>query len=62
MVDEAKKTNNLRPKEFFMTYLSGRVLDIGAGDDPVVKDAKIFDQVHGDANHILEYLEPDQKS
>jgi SAM-dependent methyltransferase len=60
MVDEAKKTNELRPNEFFMTYLSGRVLDIGAGDDPVVKDAKIFDQVHGDANHILEYLEPEQ--
>ncbi|MBT5912890.1 MAG: methyltransferase domain-containing protein [Rhodospirillaceae bacterium] len=60
MADEAKKTNKLRPEEFFKTYLSGRVLDIGAGDDPVVHDAQIFDQAHGDANRILDYLEPEQ--
>jgi SAM-dependent methyltransferase len=60
LADEAKKTNKLRPEEFFKTYLSGRVLDIGAGDDPVVHDAQIFDQAHGDANRILDYLEPEQ--
>ena len=60
LADEAKKTNKLRPEEFFKTYLSGRVLDIGAGDDPVVHNAQIFDQAHGDANRILDYLEPEQ--
>ena len=60
MVSEASKTNSLRPPSFFTTYLSGRVLDIGAGNDPVVPHAEIFDQSHGDANHILDYLEQEQ--
>ena len=35
MATEASKTNALRSSAFFKTYLSGRVIDIGAGDDPV---------------------------
>ena len=58
MANEARKTNKLRPENFFTTYLSGRVLDIGAGDDPVVQHAEIFDQAQGDANHIVDHLEP----
>ena len=36
MATEASKTNALRSPEFFETYLSGRVIDIGAGDDLVL--------------------------
>jgi len=55
MATEAKKTNALRSPEFFETYLAGNVIDIGAGADPVVPHAEIFDQHQGDANHILKY-------
>lgn len=33
----------------------GRVLDIGAGSDPVTPDAVAFDLAHGDANHIIAF-------
>jgi SAM-dependent methyltransferase len=35
--------------------IAGRVLDIGAGTDPVVADAVVFDLAHGDANHITAF-------
>jgi SAM-dependent methyltransferase len=35
--------------------LRGRVLDIGAGADPVMPDAVIFDLAQGDANHITAF-------
>ena len=35
--------------------LRGRVLDIGAGDDPVTPDAVVFDLNQGDANHITAF-------
>ena len=57
MATEASKTNSLRSRSFFENYLSGKVLDIGAGDDPVVPQAEIFDLCQGDANNILNYLE-----
>jgi SAM-dependent methyltransferase len=57
---EASKTNALRSQAFYDAYLKGRVIDIGAGADPVVPDAEIFDQHQGDANHILDYLKPEQ--
>ena len=60
MATEASKTNALRSPEFFEQYLSGAVIDIGAGDDPVVPEAEIFDLNQGDANHILEYRQPAQ--
>ena len=56
MGNETSKTNELRSQEFFKKYLSGKVLDIGAGEDPVLPGAKIFDMDQGDANNILEYL------
>ena len=34
---ESKKTNLIRPIEFKQKYLSKKVLDIGAGPDPVVQ-------------------------
>ena len=35
--------------------LRGRVLDIGAGSDPVTPDALVFDLSQGDANHITAF-------
>ena len=54
---ETFKTNKFRDKKFFQKYFSGRVLDIGAGDNPVIKNAFIFDKKEGDANNILDYFD-----
>ena len=51
-MDEAKKTNKIRGKAFFKKYFSGRVIDIGAGEDLVCEGAERIDQEDGDANHI----------
>ena len=37
------------------SVLVGRILDIGAGTDPVTSDAVVFDQPHGDANRITAF-------
>ena len=42
--------------DFEKSILMGTVLDIGAGDDPVVPHAEIFDLDHGDANHISSHV------
>ena len=55
MSDESTKTQLIRSKKFIDTYFGGSVLDIGGGDDPVVKHAEVFDLIHGDAQHILDY-------
>jgi SAM-dependent methyltransferase len=55
---EASKTQDIRPLNFSDEYLSGRVLDIGAGDDLVCAWAEGFDLIHGDANRIDQYFEP----
>lgn len=52
---EAFKTNKIRSKDFFERYLSGKVLDIGAGDDLVCPSAERFDVEDGDANNITLY-------
>lgn len=54
-MDESLKTRKKRNKEFFKNYLSGRVIDIGAGKDPVTIDAERFDIEDGDANYITKY-------
>ena len=54
-MDEAKKTNNIRGKVFIKKYFSGKIIDIGAGEDLVCDGAERFDQVDGDANHITRY-------
>lgn len=53
---ETSKTNRVRSEAWKQRYLSGRVLDIGAGDDPVCPHAEVFDRAQGDAEHILSYL------
>lgn len=52
---ESKKSNPYRSPEFFRKYLSGRVIDIGCGDDPVTASAERFDVAEGDANEVLKF-------
>jgi SAM-dependent methyltransferase len=53
---EASKTNLYRNASFFEKYLSGKVLDIGAGDDLVCANAVGFDMEDGDANFLNKYF------
>jgi SAM-dependent methyltransferase len=54
-MDEARKTNALRGDAFIRKYLSGRVIDIGAGKDLVCGNAERFDVDDGDANVISRF-------
>ena len=54
-MDESLKTNRVRSKEFFTKYLSGKVIDIGAGQDLVIPTAERFDIEDGDANYITQF-------
>src|SRR5438093_1238342 len=47
---ESSKTR-LHLSDAERALMRGRVLDIGAGDDPVTPDAVPFDLAHGDAHH-----------
>ena len=53
---ETVKTKLLRDEIFFQKYFSGKVLDIGCGDNKITNEAEPFDIEHGDANKILDYL------
>jgi len=55
-MDEASKTLALYP-ELLGGVLVGRVLDIGAGVDPVTKDAIVFDKAQGDAQEINNFYD-----
>lgn len=54
-MDEATKTMAHYPK-VLNAYLHGTILDIGAGLDPITKDAVIFDRAHGDAQEVQLYF------
>ena len=54
-MDEALKTKIKRGSDFYKKYLSGKVIDIGAGEDLVTPDAERFDIEDGDANFITRY-------
>ena len=58
-MQEASKTRAARGNGFDATFLHGRVLDIGCGDDRVSANAEGFDKPQGDANHILRYFQPE---
>lgn len=58
-MDEALKTKTRRGEDFYTKYLSGKVIDIGAGKDPVTADAECFDIEDGDANYILNFRAPE---
>ena len=55
MSDESAKTQKVRSKKFIDKYLSGVVIDIGGGDDPVTSTAEVFDIKDGDAQYIAKY-------
>ena len=57
MSDESTKTRNVRSSDFIEKYFNKDVLDIGGGNDPVVKHAEVFDLKDGDAQHIIKYKE-----
>src|SRR5262245_895099 len=59
-MNESAKTNQIRGKEFMDRYFQGRVIDIGCGTDLAVTHAEPFDSEHGDANRVLDYLQPEQ--
>jgi SAM-dependent methyltransferase len=54
-LDEALKTRIKRGPDFYNKYLTGKVIDIGAGGDLVVSYAERFDIEDGDANYITRY-------
>lgn len=54
-MDEASKTMSLFPK-LLASYLLGRILDIGAGLDPITIDAEVFDKDQGDAQEVHLYF------
>ena len=57
MSAESTKTRSVRTSKFINTFFGGSVIDIGAGNDPVVKHAEVFDLIHGDAQFIMNYRE-----
>jgi SAM-dependent methyltransferase len=52
---ETSKTNKFRDQIFFDSYLAGKLIDIGCGEDPVCASAERFDIEDGDANNISKY-------
>ena len=54
-MNEATKTK-LIYGALFEPYLNGKILDIGAGKDPITKNADVFDKEQGNAQNIGEYL------
>ena len=54
-MDEASKTMALYPK-LLTDNLHGRILDIGAGLDPITKNAEVFDRAQGDAQNVLRHF------
>ena len=55
-MDEASKTMAYY-SELLNLYLNGRILDIGAGLDPITNNAEVFDKLQGDAQEIKNYFQ-----
>jgi SAM-dependent methyltransferase len=53
---ETEKTKSLRDESFSINYLTGKVLDIGAGGNLICPWATEFDIKDGDANRVDEYF------
>ena len=56
-MDEASKTLEFYPELLNAILDKGRILDIGAGIDPVRKDAVVFDKAQGDAQEIQNFFD-----
>lgn len=52
---ESAKTNKIRGAHFNSSFLSGKVIDIGAGEDLVCAWAEKFDKDEGDARRVTLY-------
>lgn len=55
MANEASKTKKYWTQKDF-DFLKGEGIDIGCGNDPILPHVTPFDQEHGDANKISQYL------
>jgi SAM-dependent methyltransferase len=53
-MDEASKSKRHYP-DLFSKFISGNILDIGAGIDPVHSSATIFDKPQGNAERIFDH-------
>jgi len=56
-MDEASKTLS-HYSEILNKYLTGRILDIGAGQDPITNTCEIFDLAQGNAQFISDFFPP----
>jgi len=56
-MDEASKTLSYY-SEILNKYLTGRILDIGAGRDPITETCEIFDLAQGNAQYISDFFPP----
>lgn len=54
-MDEASKTVG-KYSDLLKPYLKGQILDIGAGFDPITKNAVVFDKAQGDAQEIQKFF------
>lgn len=54
-MDEASKTFYYY-SDLLVPYLQGKILDIGAGVDPITADALVFDKLQGDAQVLDRYF------
>ena len=52
---ESSKTIHIRGLASLEKFLQGRVIDIGAGNDPICPSAEGFDVSQGDANYITKF-------
>jgi SAM-dependent methyltransferase len=54
-LDEASKTFHFY-SNLLLPYLHGKILDIGAGVDPITPEALVFDKAQGDAQVLDQYF------
>ena len=54
-MNEASKTF-YKYSDLLLPYLQGKILDIGAGVDPITADALVFDKLEGDAQVLDQYF------
>lgn len=58
MRESTKAFNRRKGNPFWSSVIHGRILDIGAGDDPYPGSTVTFDHQDGDANHLSSYFKP----
>ena len=51
---ETTKTKQIRTKDFFQNFFAGKIIDIGAGNDPVVEHAEVFGNLYGSSREKIQ--------